>query len=93
MYWHIESIFLHYKGQYSLNIMADQCCLDLCTGCDCGELCGNVCSILLCYQCFQNCGECNCHCGSSKRGRHAYVAAPQKEPKQQRMSRDAELVF
>ena len=61
--------------------MADQCCLDLCTGCDCGELCGNVCSILLCYQCFQNCGECNCHCGSSKRGRHGICGRSTKGAK------------
>ena len=93
MCWHIESIFLHYKGFRPLNIMADQCCLEMCGDCDCGDLCSNAASVLLCYHCFKDCGNCDCHCGNSKHGRHAYVAAPQKEPKQQQMSRDVELVF
>lgn len=72
--------------------MAELCCFEMCGDCDCGDLCSNVCSILLCYQCFQNCGDCSCHCGSKPK-RHAYMTTPQKEPKQQQMSRDVELVF
>ena len=89
---HIKSIFVYYKGRHSFHIMADVCCADLCTDCDCGDLCSNACGIMLCYQCSQNGLACDCNCGKSSK-KQKYMAAPQNEPKQQRMTRDAELVF